>query len=422
MTAVAAPQQHFDDLEIQNPARREAALMAALPDHVAHAKAKAPAYAGILAEIDPATVIDRDALARLPLIRKSDLTGLQTDTPPLGGFDAIAPGAAARIFASPGPIYELEAPRADYWACARALHAAGFRRGDIAHNSFSYHLAPGGWILDGGLRALGCAVVAAGVGNTENQVQAIAQLRPAGYTGTPDFLKTLLDKGDELGLDCSSIAKALVSGGALFPSQRADYAERGIAVLQAYATGDLGVIAYESAADQGLIINEGLIVEIVRPGTGDPVPEGEVGELVVTSFNRETPLIRFATGDLSASMPGSSPCGRTNGRLKGWLGRADQSTKVKGMFVHPAQIAAAIKRHPEVAKARLVVARSGEKDTMTLHCEVGPHSALSQEEELAEALARSLHDVTKMKGAVELHNLGDLANDGKVIEDARGYD
>ncbi len=419
---MAAPHDHFDDLETRDPALREAALMAALPDQIAHAIAKAPAYARTLAEIDPATVIDRDALARLPLTRKSDLTGLQADAPPLGGFNAIAPGAAGRIFASPGPIYELEAVRDDYWACARALYAAGFRRGDIAHNSFSYHLAPGGWILDGGLRALGCAVVAAGVGNTEMQVQAIAQLRPAGYTGTPDFLKTLLDKGDELGLDCSSITKAVVSGGALFPSQRADYVERGIAVLQAYAVGDLGVIAYESAADQGMIINEGLIMEIVRPGTGNPVPEGEVGEVVVTTFNREAPLIRFATGDLSALMPGSSPCGRTNGRLKGWMGRADQTTKVKGMFVHPAQVATVVKRHPEVTKARLVVTRSGESDTMTLHCEVGPHTALSQEEDLAATLATTLHDVTKMKGAVELHALGTLANDGNVIEYARSYE
>ena len=416
---MTARQEHFDDLETQDPARREAALMAALPDHLAHAKAKAPAYGEILAEIDPAGVTDRSALAGLPLTRKSDLGGLQSDTPPLGGFNTLAPGAAARIFASPGPIYELEAPRGDYWACARALHAAGFRRGDIAHNSFSYHLAPGGWMIDGGLRALGCAVVAAGVGNTENQVQAIAQLRPHGYTGTPDFLQTLLDKGDELGLDCSSIAKALVSGGALFPSQRATYAERGIAVLQAYATGDLGVIAYESAADQGLIINEGLIVEIVRPGTSDPVPEGEAGEVVVTTFNREAPSIRFATGDLSALMPGSSPCGRTNARLKGWMGRADQTTKVKGMFVHPAQIATVLIRHPEVAKARLVVARLGGSDIMTLHCEI---PAGSSAETLAAAIAATLKDVTKMTGEVELHAPGALANDGKVIEDSRSYE
>ena len=416
--------EHFDDLETRDPEAREAALMAALPGQIAHAKTKAPAYAQALAEVEPEAVVDRAALARLPVTRKSEFLRLQAETPPFGGFNAARPSAAARIFASPGPIYELEAPRADYWACARALFAAGFRCGDIAHNAFSYHLTPGGWILDGGLRALGCVVVAAGVGNTENQVQAIAHLRPAGFCGTPDFLKVLLDKGRELDLDCGSITKALVSGGALFPSLRAEYAERGVAVLQAYATGDLGVIAYESAPDQGLILNEGLILEIVRPGTGDPVPEGEVGEVVVTTLCAEAPLIRFATGDLSATLAGTSACGRTNLRLKGWMGRADQTTKVKGMFVHPSQVAAVIKRHPEVAKARLVVGREGEADTMTLHCEVGgaPATTLTQDETLAEGIARTLQDVTKIRGSVELHGPGTLANDGKVIEDARSYD
>lgn len=398
--------------------------MAALPGQIAHAKKSAPAYARLLADVDPDSVRDRAALARLPVTRKSDFVRLQEEDPPLGGFNAVAPGAAARLFASPGPIFELEAPRADYWGCARALYAAGFRCGEIVHNAFSYHLTPGGWILDGGLRALGCVVVAAGVGNTESQVEAIARLRPAGFAGTPDFLKVLLDKGRELGRDCGSLTKALVSGGALFPSLRAEYAERGVAVLQAYATGDLGVIAYESAADQGLILNEGLILEIVRPGTGDPVPEGEVGEVVITTLGPEAPLIRFATGDLSAVLPGVSPCGRTNVRLKGWMGRADQTTKVKGMFVHPAQVAAVAGRHPEVAKARLVVGRAGEADTMTLHCEVGgeARTALTQDEALAESIARTLQDVTKIRGTVELHEPGTLANDGKVIEDARSYD
>ncbi len=415
------PQDHFDDLETRGPELREAALLNALPDLIAQAQAKAPAYTHLLSGVEAEAVNSREALAKLPVTRKSDLTALQETSPPFGGFNALAPSAAARVFASPGPIYELEAPRADYWACARALFAAGFRRGEIAHNCFSYHLTPGGWILDGGLRALGCAVVAAGTGNTETQVQTIAQFKPGGYCGTPDYLKVLLDKGAELDIDCSSITKALVSGGALFPSLRAEYAERGVAVLQAYATGDLGVIAYESGADQGLIVNENLIVEILRPGTGDPLPEGEVGEVAVTAFKREAPLIRFATGDLSALVPGLSPCGRTNARLKGWLGRADQTTKIKGMFVHPAQIAAIGKRHPEIAKLRLTVARAGESDTMTLHCESGPHKALSQEEDLATAIAHTLHDVTKLKGRVELHPLGALANDGKVIEDARSY-
>ena len=417
-------QEHFDDLEARDPEAREAALLAALPGQIAHAKKNAPAYARLLAEVDPDAVADRAALARLPVTRKSELLRLQAEDPPLGGFNAARPSAAARIFASPGPIYELEAPRADYWGCARALFAAGFRCGDIAHNAFSYHLTPGGWILDGGLRALGCVVVAAGVGNTETQVQAIAHLRPAGFCGTPDFLKILLDKGRELDLDCGSITKALVSGGALFPSLRADYAARGVSVLQAYATGDLGIIAYESAPDQGLILNEDLILEILRPGTGDPVPEGEVGEVVVTTLCAEAPLIRFATGDLSAILPGTSACGRTNLRLKGWMGRADQTTKVKGMFVHPAQVAAVIKRHPEITRARLVVGREGEADTMTLHCELAgaPATTLTQDETLAEGIARTLQDVTKIRGTVELHGPGALANDGKVIEDARSYD
>ena len=416
--------EHFDDLETRDPQAREAAHMAALPGRIAHAKRCAPAYAKILAEADSDAVVDRAALAGLPVTRKSDFVRLQAEDPPFGGFDAVRPSAAARIFASPGPIFEMEAPRADYWGCARALFAAGFRCGDIVHNSFSYHLTPGGWILDGGLRSLGCVVVAAGIGNTENQVEAIARLRPAGFSGTPDFLKVLLDKGQELGLDCRSITKALVSGGALFPSLRAEYAERGVAVLQAYATGDLGVIAYESAADQGLILNEDLILEIVRPGTGDPLPEGEVGEVVVTTLGAEAPLIRFATGDLSAVLPGASPCGRTNARLKGWMGRADQTTKVRGMFVHPSQVAAVIKRHPEVAKARLVVGRTGEADTMTLHCEIGgaPATTLTQDEALGAAIAQTLRDVTKIRGTVELHAPGTLANDGKVIEDARSYD
>jgi phenylacetate-coenzyme A ligase PaaK-like adenylate-forming protein len=417
---MAGAAEHFDDLETRDPAAREAALMRALPRQIAHAKAHAPAYARTLRDVDPDAVTDRAALAAVPVTRKADITAQQAEEPPFGGLAAVAPGAAARLFASPGPIYELETPQPDFWGASRALFAAGFRRGDIAHNSFSYHLTPGGWILDGGLRALGCAVIPGGVGNTEAQVQAIAQFKPAGYAGTPDFLKVLLDKGAELGLNCASIAKGLVSGGALFPSLRKEYAERGVAILQAYATADLGVIAYESRADGGLIVNEGLIVEIVRPGTGDPVPEGEVGEVVVTTLNPDYPLIRFATGDLSAVLAGVSTCGRTNQRLKGWMGRADQTTKVKGMFVHAGQIAQVAKRHPEIARARLVVARAGQADVMTLHCEILAEGARG--EALAQAVAATLQDVTKLKGAVELHPAGELANDGKVIEDARSYD
>ncbi|MFQ5773066.1 MAG: phenylacetate--CoA ligase family protein [Kiloniellaceae bacterium] len=414
--------EYYDEREARDPEQREAALMAALPRQIAHAKVAAPAYARILEGVDPAPVTSRAALAALPLTRKSELIALQKEAPPLGGLAAVAPGAAARLFASPGPAYEPEGARPDYWRSARALFAAGFRGGEVVHNAFSYHLTPGGWIIDSGLRALGCTVVPAGVGNTEAQVRAIAQLRPAGYTGTPDFLKVLLDKGAELGLDCGSIAKALVSGGALFPSLRAEYAGRGVAVLQCYATADLGLIAYESAADQGMIVDEDLIVEIVRPGTGDPVPEGDVGEVVVTTLDPDYPLIRFATGDLSAVLPGRSPCGRTNLRLKGWMGRADQTTKVKGMFVHPGQVAEVVKRHPEVARARLVVSRQGEADAMTLHCEVDPAGDPARREALARAIAEALHSATKLKGEVRLHGPGELPNDGKVIEDARSYD
>ena len=410
---------YFDDLETRDPVLREAALMAALPGQVAHAQAKAPAFAEILAGVDPQGVTGRAALAELPVTTKADLLARQTSAPPFGGFAMAGLGDLQRWFASPGPIYEFETARADYWRGARALHAAGFRAGEVVHNSFSYHLTPGGWMLDSGLRALGCVVVPAGVGNTGAQVQAIAQFRPAGFTGTPDFLKVLLDAGAEQGIDCASITKALVSGGALFPSLREEYATRGVAVLQCYATADLGSIAYESAADGGMILDEQLIVEIVRPGTGDSVPEGEVGEVVVTTLNPDHPLIRFATGDLSAILPGTSPCGRTNARLKGWLGRADQTTKIKGMFVHPGQIAQVVKRHPEIVKARLVVARDGETDAMTLRCEVAEGGDAG--DALAGAIAESLQAVCKLKGTVALEAPDSLPNDGKVIEDARDY-
>ena len=415
----------YDDLETRDREAREAALMAALPRQIATAMVGAPAFARILAGVVPQEVDSRDALVQLPITRKGDLIPLQSEEPPFGGFAAVAPDALARIFVSPGPIYEPQGTRADFWRMARALHAAGFRAGDVAHNCFAYHLTPGGWIMDDGLRRLGCAVVPAGVGNSEQQVAAIAHLKPRGYTGTPDFLKVLLDKADELGLDCGSITKALVSGGALFPSLRQDYAERGIAVLQCYATADLGLIAYESAAREGMILDEEIIVEIVRPGTGDPLPDGEVGEVVATSLNPDYPLIRFATGDLSAVLPGQSPCGRSNTRLKGWLGRADQTTKVKGMFIHPGQVAEVVKRHPEIAKARLEVTRAGESDAMRLLCEAesgAPGSDPGSDGGLAEAIGESLQAVCKLKGTVELVPPGSLPNDGKVIDDQRKYD
>jgi len=412
---------HYDDLETRDPQAREAALLAALPRQVAHAKAKAPAYAELLADVEPAEIASREALARLPVTRKPDLMARQSPANPFGGLAALPVTAAARLYASPGPIYEFETARPNFWRIERALFAAGFRAGDIVHNCFAYHLTPGGWMMDGAARGLGCAVIAGGTGNSEQQVQAIAHFRPTGYTGTPDFLKVLLDKAVELGADCSSITRALVSGGALFPALRQAYAERGVAVLQCYATADLGLIAYESEAREGMVLDEEIIVEILRPGTGDPLPPGEVGEVVVTTLNPDYPLLRFASGDLSAMMPGASPCGRTAPRIRGWMGRADQATKVKGMFVQPAQVAAVLKRHGEIARARLVVTRAGDSDAMTLQCEVAGAGA-GQAEGLTSAIAESLQAACKVKGAVELLAPGSLPNDGKVIDDQRRYD
>ena len=418
--------KYYDHLETRDPEAREAALMAALPRQVAHAKAKAPGFATLLNGIDPAAIDSRAALADLPMLRKADLMVHQRQSPPLGGLATIGLGEVSRLFASPGPVYEPQGRRVDFWRCARALYAAGFRAGELVHNSFSYHLTPGGWILDGAARALGCSVFPAGVGNSEQQVQAISDLRPTAFTGTPDYLRVLLDKAAEMGWDASSIVKALVSGGALFPSLRQDYAERGVSVLQCYATADVGMIAYESLGmngpNEGMILNEEIIVEIVRPGTGDPLPDGEVGEVVVTMLDPDYPMIRFATGDLSAVLPGASPCGRTGTRIKGWMGRADQTTKIKGMFVHPSQVSAVVKRHPEIAKARLAVTRDGEADHMTLHCEVAGGDAAGAPLELAETIAHSLHDVCKLKGGVVFAEPGSLPNDGKVIDDQRSYE
>ena len=407
---------HFDQLETRDPEQREIALFNLLPSLIQRAKELAPGWARHLADVDPAAVNSREALARVPILRKSSLSSLQAEQLPFGGFATAAPSDMARIYMSPGPIFEPEGFGADWWRSARALYAAGFRKGDIVHNTFSYHLTPGAWILDAGARALGCTVIAAGPGNTEQQLEAITRLRPNAYVGVPDYLKILLDKAKDAGREMTSFRRAMVSGGALFPSLRQEYKDRGIAVFQTYATADVGVVAYESSALEGLIVDEGVIVEIVQPGTGDPVPAGEVGEVVVTSFNRDYPMIRLATGDLSAVMEGISPCGRTNMRIKGWLGRADQTTKVKGMFVHPEQVAAVAKRHPELGRVRLVVGRSGEQDTMTLMAE-----AATQDPALAARVAETLHDVTKLKGVVELTAPGTLPNDGKVIADERTY-
>ncbi len=416
---------YFDALETRGAAAREADQGAALASLVAHAQEASPFYADLLAGVDAGQVTGREALARLPVTRKHDLLKLQQSQPPFGGLPALDARSARRVFASPGPIYELEADEPDFWRSARAFHAAGFRPGQLVHNCFSYHLTPGGWIMDAGARALGCAVFPGGVGNSEQQAQAMAQFRPDGYAGTPDFLKVILEKGDELGLDLSSVKRALVSGGALFPQLREAYAERGVTTLQCYATADCGLIAYESMTEggelcPGMLVDEGVLLEILRPGTGDPVPDGEVGEVAVTLFSKATPLLRFATGDLSAILEGESPCGRSNRRIKGWMGRADQTTKVKGMFVHPEQVAAVVKRHPEVAKARLEVTRQGDQDAMTLKAEAaGPEGVAA--EGLEAALGASLAEVCKLKGAVEILAPGSLPNDGKVIDDQRDY-
>jgi phenylacetate-CoA ligase len=404
---------HYDDLEIRDPAAREREQFAALPGLVARAMT-APGWAKHLAGIDPKQINSRAALARLPVMHKSDVAALQKETPPFGGLNVTTPGKARRLLMSPGPIFEPEGEGSDWYGTARALFAAGFRPGDIVHNSFAYHLTPGGFIMESGCRALGCAVIPGGVGNTEQQLEAIAHYRPSGYTGTPDFLKILLDTAKTSGKNAASIKRALVSGAALPISLREELGQRGVAVLQCYAIAELGVIAYESESREGMIVNETVIVEIVRPGTGDVVAEGDVGEVVVTSFNPDYPMIRLGTGDLSALLPGVSPCGRTNKRIKGWMGRADQAAKVKGMFVHPKQIAEVAARHPQLTRLRLVVGREGEQDTMTLMAESSASDAA-----LGAAIAATLQSVTKLKGAVKLVAPGALPNDGKVIADER---
>jgi phenylacetate-CoA ligase len=412
---------YFDELETQDPERREADLFGRLPAFLKQAIASAPGLARWLDGVDPAKVTSREALAKLPVLRKAELAEFQAKEPPFGGFADPKALQGARVFQSPGPIWEVQGPGIDPWQSARAFFAAGIRPGDIVHNAFSYHLTPGGFILDEGARALGCAVFPAGTGNTDAQVEAAASLKPGVYCGTPDFLKILLDRAAEMSKDLSSFRRALVSGGALFPALRQDYATRGISVLQAYATAELGVIAYESARDDGaahpgMIVNENLILEIVRPGTGDPVPKGEVGEVVVTNFNPAWPMVRLGTGDLSAALSGASPCGRTNTRIKGWMGRADQRTKVKGMFVDPKQIAEVLRRHKEIAKARLVVFRDGDRDAMRL--DVEPAGAVAVDLRAVEA---ALRDVTGLSGTVALVAPGNLPNDGKVIADERDY-
>ena len=414
----------FDLLEARSPQAREAALMAALPRQVAHAQARSTAFAGILRDVDAASVRDRAALARLPVTRKHELLALQQQARAkdasnvFGGFSTMGFGAAMpRLFASPGPIYEPEGVGKDYWRMARAIFAAGFRPGELIHNCFSYHFVPAGSMMETGAHALGCTVFAGGTGQTEQQVQAMAELRPAGYIGTPSFLKIILEKAADMGVPLPSVKKAMMGGEAFPPSLRDWFTAHGVDAYQCYATADLGLIAYETAAREGLVLDEGVIVEIVRPGTGDPVPEGEVGELVVTSLNPDYPLIRFGTGDLSAVLSGNCPTGRTNTRIKGWMGRADQTTKIRGMFVHPGQVDTIAKRFPEVMKARLVVTGEMANDAMTLKVE----TACSGPDALAAKIGEAIRDVTKLRGDVELVVPGSLPNDGKVIEDARSY-
>ena len=413
--------EFFDALETRDPAEREAALMAALPRQIAHAQVHSAALGEILAGVDAAAVTSRAALARLPVTRKSELLARQQASraagrDAFGGFAAVRYGAAMlRLYASPGPIYEPEGTARDYWRAARAMVAAGFRAGDLVHNAFSYHMTPGAFIMESGAHAVGCTVFPAGTGQTEQQLQAVADLKPQAYLGTPSFLRILVEKAAEAGSDIASLKKGLVGGEAFPPSLRDWFSERGLAVYQSYATADVGLIAYETSARQGLVLDEHCIVEIVRPGTGDPVAEGEVGEVVVTVFNPDYPLVRFGTGDLSAVLPGQCPTGRTNTRIKGWLGRADQTTKIKGMFVHPGQVAEIVRRFPEVTRARLVVSGEMADDRMKLLIE----SAGAQG--LGERVAEAVRDVTKLRGEVEVVAPGSLPNDGKVIEDARSY-
>lgn len=412
---------HFDRLETRSPKQREAALMAALPKQIAHAQRRAPAFFRIFEGIKPEKIRSRAALAALPVTRKSDLAGLQAQQRPLGGLNATPVAKLAKVFASPGPIYEPEGRGRNWWRTARALYAGGFRAGDLVVNTFAYHFTPAGSMLESGALAIGCTVVPAGVGQTELQVAAIRDLGVGAYIGTPSFLKLIVEKAAETGADISSLRKAHVGAEYLPPALRQAMLERGILVTQSYGSADLGSIAYESLApdgtvNPGMILDEGLLLEIVRPGTGDPVPAGEVGEVVITTFNRDYPLVRFGTGDLSAVLPGTSPCGRTNTRIRGWMGRADQSTKVRAMFVTPKQVNEIVRRHPEVLKARLVVAGETGNDRMTLKCEAKARPA-----GLAEAIAASIRDLTKLRGEVELVDAGSLPNDGKVIDDTRKY-
>lgn len=420
---------YYEEREAASVAEREEALFARLPEALDRARQRASAIAQQLQGVEPGDIRDRASLARIPVIRKSELLeaqlarrsgaegGLSEKERVFGGFSAIGWGEAARVFASPGPIYEPESRRSDYWGFARALYAAGFRRGDLVYNCFSYHFTPAGSMMETAAHAIGCTVFPGGVGQTEQQLQAMLDLRPSGYTGTPSFLRIILEKAESAGVKLDSLKRALFSGEAFPPSLRDWFLERGIEGYQAYGTADLGMIAFETPAREGLVVNEDIILEIVRPGTGQPVPDGEVGEVVVTTLNPDYPLLRFGTGDLSAILPGESPCGRRNLRIRGWLGRADQTTKVRGLFVHPGQVAQVAARHAEVLRARLVVGGSAGKDTMVLRIEVAQPS-----DDLAQRVAETVREITKLRAEVECVQPGTLPNDGKVIEDTRTYE
>ena len=411
----------YDALETRSPEEREAALMAELPRVIAAAKAHAPAYRRLLAKVRPEDITDRRALVDLPLTRKSDLIEMQRRDPPFGGLNAAPIGSVARVFSSPGPIYEVEGRRPDFFRMARAMYAAGIRSGELIHVAFSYHLTPAGAMVDSAAQALGCPVIPAGTGQTELQLRTITDLKPDAYVGTPSFLKILLDRAAEQNSVLGSIKKALVGAEAFPAVLRSEFRHRGITALQCYGTADLGLIAYESIGPDGevcpgMVLDEGIIVELVQPGTGDPVPPGEVGEVVVTTLTPEYPLIRFATGDLSALLPGPSPCGRTNHRIKGWMGRADQTAKVRGMFVHPEQVAEIVRRHKSIIRARLVIERPASADQMSLHIEMGEPA------ESVGAIAESAQAVTKLRAEIVRVPEGSLPNDGKIIEDRRPVD
>lgn len=411
--------EFFDRLETRNPEQREKEQFSAIRDLLANAQNLAPYYARVLTSVNPADIKDRAALVRLPVTRKSDFTELQKANPPFAGMVTLPVSEFGRVFMSPGPVFDPEGRRGDYWRFARAMFAAGFRKGELVHNTFSYHFTPAGFMADMGAHAIGCAVFPGGAGQTEMQVTAIASLRPQCYIGTPSFLRIILEKGDELKADVSSLKKALVSAEALPASLRAWFNSRGVSTLQCYAIADLGLVAYESPAQEGMIIDEGVVIEIVRPGTGEPVAPGEVGEVLVTTLTPEYPLIRFATGDLSAVLPGASPCGRTNMRIKGWMGRADQTAKVKGMFVKPSQMADVAKRHPEIRKYRLTIDHDEKKtDRMTLHCEIDGAGS----DALAQKIAATIREICNLRGEVAFKPAGSLPNDGKIIDDVRKYD